>query len=235
MCPRALGHGGHGLSLSRNDMPEDRRLFETRRDSQAWLDWAREIQALCQTGLAFAQTHYERIRYQRLLEIASEMVSRHTRLDSREVLNVFQVQPGYATVKVDVRGAVVQNDQILLVREKADGRWAMPGGWADVGEYPSRMIAREIREESGYEARPVRVVGGVRRQPCGSAHGILPRLQGHFSVPVDRGSVGFQRRNAGCWFLSLRRPAAAFRASHQPGTSSGSPAPYRGSLPPRGF
>lgn len=147
------------MSLSRNDMPEDRRLFETRRDSQAWLDWAREIQALSQTGLAFAQTHYERIRYQRLLEIASEMVSRHTRLDSREVLNVFQVQPGYATVKVDVRGAVVQNDQILLVREKADGRWAMPGGWADVGEYPSRMIAREIREESGYEARPVRVVG----------------------------------------------------------------------------
>lgn len=124
-----------------------------------WLNWAREIQALCQTGLAFAQTHYERVRYHRLLEIASEMVAGHTGLDAQKVLATFLVQPGYATVKVDVRGAVVREDKILLVRERADGRWAMPGGWADVGEFPSEMIAREIREESGYEAKPIRVVG----------------------------------------------------------------------------
>lgn len=114
---------------------------------------------MCQTGLAFAQTHYERERYHRLMEIASEMVAGHTCLDKGEVLAAFSAQPGYATVKVDVRGAVIQEDRILLVRERADGRWAMPGGWADVGEYPSAMIAREIREESGYEARPVRVIG----------------------------------------------------------------------------
>jgi ADP-ribose pyrophosphatase YjhB (NUDIX family) len=114
---------------------------------------------LCQTGLAYAQTHYERIRYHRLLEIASDIVASHTCLDAREILVTFLVQPGYATVKVDVRGAVIQENRILLVRERVDGRWAMPGGWADVGEYPSEMIAREIREESGYEAKPVRVVG----------------------------------------------------------------------------
>jgi ADP-ribose pyrophosphatase YjhB (NUDIX family) len=124
-----------------------------------WLEWSREIQALSQTGLAFAQTHHERVRYHRLLELASEMISNRTCLASDEILTTFQVQPGYATVKVDVRGAVVCGDRILLVREKADGRWAMPGGWADVGEYPSTMIAREIREESGYEAKPVRIVG----------------------------------------------------------------------------
>lgn len=126
---------------------------------QPWLDWAREIQSLSQTGLAFAQTHYERIRYRRFLEIASEMVAKQSCLDRQDVLATFLVQPGYATVKVDVRGAVIRDDQILLVRELADGRWAMPGGWADVGERPSEMIAREICEESGYEARPVRVVG----------------------------------------------------------------------------
>lgn len=125
----------------------------------AWLDWAREIQGLSQTGLAFAQNRHERDRYLRLLEIAAEMVSRHACLDKQKVLTTFQVQPGYATVKVDVRGAVIQDDQILLVRERSDGRWAMPGGWADVGEYPSEMISREIREESGYEAKPVRIVG----------------------------------------------------------------------------
>lgn len=124
-----------------------------------WLEWSREIQALSQTGLAFAQTHYERIRYHRLLELASEMVSSQTCLEPGDILHTFQVQPGYATVKVDVRGAVVQGERILLVRERADGRWAMPGGWADVGEYPSDMIAREIREESGYVAKPVRLIG----------------------------------------------------------------------------
>jgi len=140
-------------------MPLDTPPSPAASGDHAWLDWAREIQSLSQTGLAYAQTHYERIRYHRLLEIASEIVSRHTCLDKEEVLSAFAVQPGYATVKVDVRGAVVRENRILLVRERADGRWAMPGGWADVGEYPSEMIAREIREESGYEARPVRVVG----------------------------------------------------------------------------
>ena len=114
-----------------------------------WLEWSREIQALSQTGLAFAQTHYERTRYHRLLELASEMVSSRTCLETDDVLRTFLVQPGYATVKVDVRGAVVRDDRILLVRERADGKWAMPGGWAEVGEYPSAMIAREILEESG--------------------------------------------------------------------------------------
>jgi len=124
-----------------------------------WLEWAREIQAMSQTGLAFAQTHYEYTRYHRLLELAAQMVSAQTQLPADEILTTFQVQPGYATVKVDVRGAVVRDGRILLVQERADNRWAMPGGWADVGEYPSAMIAREIREESGYEAQPFRVVG----------------------------------------------------------------------------
>ncbi|WP_244148770.1 NUDIX hydrolase [Desulfonatronum thiosulfatophilum] len=135
------------------------RQFMEHNPSTPWLEWSREIQALSQTGLAFAQTHYERVRYHRLLELASEMVASRTCLNPDEILRTFQVQPGYATVKVDVRGAVVREDRILLVRERADGRWAMPGGWADVGEYPSVMIAREIQEESGYEAKPFRVVG----------------------------------------------------------------------------
>jgi ADP-ribose pyrophosphatase YjhB (NUDIX family) len=69
------------------------------------------------------------------------------------------VQPGYATAKVDVRGAVVRDQRLLLVRERSDGRWSMPGGWADVGEVPSEMVAREVREESGFDVVAERVVG----------------------------------------------------------------------------
>jgi ADP-ribose pyrophosphatase YjhB (NUDIX family) len=69
------------------------------------------------------------------------------------------VQPGYATPKVDVRGAVVHDGQILLVQERVDGRWCLPGGWADVGETPAEMVVREVWEESGFEVVPRKVVG----------------------------------------------------------------------------
>ncbi len=60
---------------------------------------------------------------------------------------------GYATPKVDVRGSVFRDDQILLVKERADGLWTLPGGWADVNESPREAVVREIMEESGYHTR----------------------------------------------------------------------------------
>jgi ADP-ribose pyrophosphatase YjhB (NUDIX family) len=125
----------------------------------AWLSWAREIQSMCQTGLAYSTTGYESTRYRRLLEIAAEMVECHTGIPRDELIESFSVQSGYATVKVDVRGAVVSNSRILLVREKTDRKWSMPGGWADVGEHPSHMVAREVLEESGLVVSPKKVVG----------------------------------------------------------------------------
>ncbi|GAB7080814.1 NUDIX hydrolase [Megalodesulfovibrio paquesii] len=124
-----------------------------------WLAWAREMQAMSQTGLAYSKSDYDTQKYTRFMEIAAEMTALAASLPLPDVLEGFRIQPGYATVKVDVRGAVVHEGRILLVRETQDGRWAMPGGWADVGELPSAMIQREILEESGYEARPLRVVG----------------------------------------------------------------------------
>ncbi len=124
-----------------------------------WLEWAREIQALAQTGLAFSENGYEIQRNRRLLEIAAEIVAAHTRLPRELLVDNFLAQPGYATPKIDVRGAVVRNDQILLVQERTDGRWCMPGGWADVGEYPSEAVAREVWEESGFEVVPRKVIG----------------------------------------------------------------------------
>jgi len=124
-----------------------------------WLKWAREIQSLSQTGLAYSRNEYETSRYRRLLEIAAEMVEGHSGLSKEVVLRNFLVQPGYATAKIDVRGAVIREGMILLVQERADGKWCMPGGWADVGETPAEMVAREVLEESGFHVVPKRVVG----------------------------------------------------------------------------
>lgn len=124
-----------------------------------WLKWARELQALSQIGLTFSKNEHEVKNFQRLAEIAAEMVQARTGYDSAELLERFAAQPGYATAKIDVRGAVVREGKILLVQERTDQRWCMPGGWADVGEVPSAMVAREVLEESGFTVRPTKVAG----------------------------------------------------------------------------
>ncbi len=124
-----------------------------------WLDWAREIQSLAQTGLAFTQSHYDRQTFERYAQIAAEILAEHSDLDPVLIRKVFSLEPGYATPKVDVRAAVIREGRILLVCEKADGRWAMPGGWADVGDRPSQAAERETLEESGFEVQAAKLVG----------------------------------------------------------------------------
>lgn len=129
------------------------------KDSPRWLAWAREIQALSQTGLAYSEIDYDIQRYRRLIEIAAEIVERHTGIPREPLVQDFAAQHGYATPKVDVRGAVVREGKILLVQERRDERWCMPGGWADVGDAPAEMVAREVWEESGFEVVPRKVIG----------------------------------------------------------------------------
>jgi ADP-ribose pyrophosphatase YjhB (NUDIX family) len=124
-----------------------------------WLKIAREIQQLSQTGAAFAVTDYEKNRYKRLTEITAEIIDHHTDLEKESVQKVLMEQPGYATPKIDIRAAVIKDGKILLVQESTDNCWAMPGGWADVGDIPSEVAIRETKEESGYDVKPVKVIG----------------------------------------------------------------------------
>lgn len=128
-------------------------------DPPRWLEWAREIQSLGQTGLTYSDNHFDTQRYGRLTGIAAEIVHSHTGLATESLLQDFRTQPGYATPKVDVRGAVLRGGKILLVQEQVDGRWCMPGGWADVGDSPSEMVVREVWEESGFKVMPAKVIG----------------------------------------------------------------------------
>lgn len=124
-----------------------------------WFDWAREIQALSQTGYHYAENEYQKERYRRLSEIAAEMMSEYSGSDLDQILNLYITQSGYATPRVDVRGAVFMEDRILMVRERQDGGWTLPGGWADVGDVPSQAVEREVLEEAGFQVRAQRVIG----------------------------------------------------------------------------
>lgn len=123
------------------------------------LEWAREVQALAQTGYHYAPDDFEKDRCRRLMDIAAEMISENSGLEYLPLANAFREQIGYATPKIDVRAAIFRDRELLLVRERIDGGWTMPGGWADVGDRPSEAAEREAWEEAGFHVKARKVVG----------------------------------------------------------------------------
>jgi ADP-ribose pyrophosphatase YjhB (NUDIX family) len=140
-----------------------------------WLVWAREVQAIAQTGLTFNREGYDHERYLALQALAARMMASRGGAGPQMVENLFSQQSGYATPKVDVRGAVFRDGNILLVREIADaGRWTLPGGWADVGLTPAENVIKEVREESGFDVRVRKLAAAWDRT-----------RQGHTPQPFD--------------------------------------------------
>ena len=122
-----------------------------------WLKWARLLQAVAQNGLTFTSNPFDVERYEQIRQIAAEMLACRASVDVPAVLDLFVREKDYATPKVDTRAAVFKNGQILLVKERSDAKWSLPGGWADVCESPSESVEREVWEESGFEVEASRL------------------------------------------------------------------------------
>ena len=117
-----------------------------------WLEWSRRLQALAQNGLTYCTDPYDEQRYNELRSIAAEIMAAGAgRSDFASVLEGFKFEEGYATPKIDIRAAVFKDEKILLVKERSDGFWTLPGGWADIGDSPSLAAIREVKEESGFD------------------------------------------------------------------------------------
>ncbi|NUU60612.1 NUDIX hydrolase [Paenibacillus agri] len=123
-----------------------------------WLSWAKEIQAIAQTGLAYAKDVYDIERYQALRELSVDILAQYSFESKEKIRLAFAGEEGYCTPKVDIRGVVFREDKILLVREKLDGKWALPGGWADIAFSPSEVVVKEIAEEAGFQTEAVRLL-----------------------------------------------------------------------------
>jgi len=125
---------------------------------QKWLSWAKEMQAIAQSGLTYAKDVYDVERYQALRELSVDILANYS-FESKERIRLsFAGDKGYCTPKTDIRGVVFRDSRILLVREKLDGKWALPGGWGDIGFSPKEVAVKEIREESGFIAEAVRLL-----------------------------------------------------------------------------
>jgi ADP-ribose pyrophosphatase YjhB (NUDIX family) len=132
-----------------------------------WLEWAQKLQAIAQSGLTFSENPFDVERFKQVREIAAEIAASYAQVEHQYVLDLFSREVGYATPKIDVRGAVFQDNKILLVKEKFDGLWTLPGGYADIGESPSESVVKEILEESGYQTRAVKILAVYDRDRQG--------------------------------------------------------------------
>jgi ADP-ribose pyrophosphatase YjhB (NUDIX family) len=122
-------------------------------DEPQWLRIARELRAIAQTGLTFTADRFDRQRYERVRELAASMLAQGSGEQFEVIIEILREGWGYATPKVDVRGAAFVDGRVLLVREISDGHWTLPGGWADVNQSAAECVVREIAEESGFLAR----------------------------------------------------------------------------------
>ena len=118
--------------------------------SERWLEWAVELQSLAQAGLHYGKDVFDRERYERIREIAAEMVSHQSEIPVEKVKDLFCNETGYQTPKLDTRAAIFQDGKILLVKEK-DGRWSLPGGWCDVNVSVGENTVKEVKEEAGLD------------------------------------------------------------------------------------
>ena len=123
-----------------------------------WLDWARRLRGIAQNGLTYARDPFDVERYRQVQRLAAEIAAAGTGEAMEGLEELFAAETGYLTPKVDVRGAIFRGESVLLVKERSDGRWALPGGWADVDVTPAEAIEREVREETGLEAAAVRLL-----------------------------------------------------------------------------
>jgi ADP-ribose pyrophosphatase YjhB (NUDIX family) len=160
---------------------------------------------MSQNGLVHTKNPFDIERYERLGELAREMFAAIGDVPVNKIEEFFVPDRGYCTPKVDLRAGVFEDDRILLVHEKSDNRWSMPGGWADVNDTPSQGVRREIVEESGYIVDEVELVAVIDR----SAHPYKPRYPHHvyklffYGLPTGRTEISHLHETADARFFGL--------------------------------
>ena len=118
--------------------------------NEKWLQWAVELQAIAQAGFYYEQNIFDKERYERIREIAAEMVAYKSEISPDKIKDLFCCEIGYQTPKLDSRAAIFRDDKILLVKER-NGTWSLPGGWVDVNISVKENTVKEVKEEAGLD------------------------------------------------------------------------------------
>ena len=122
-----------------------------------WLKWAIELQFIAQAGLTYSKDSFDLMRFERIREISAEIMSLKSGLSLEHVREIFCNETGFQTPKLDTRAAIFRDDKILLVKENND-TWSLPGGWVDINESVKSNTIKEVKEESGFDVIPVKLI-----------------------------------------------------------------------------
>ena len=177
------------------------------------------LAALAQDGLTYAAGEYDLDRYRQVSRLAAELLSVLSG-QAGELAVELGRDSGYATPKIDVRGVIFDDQEhVLLMREKTDGRWSLPGGWADPGDAPSAAVTREILEETGYYSSAVKLIACWDRDLQGNPPPLpvhvyklffLCRREGPVQAPAALGTL-----DVGWFDLGALPPLSLGRVNHR--------------------
>lgn len=118
-----------------------------------------QLQAIAQTGKHYSKDVFDRERYEQLEEVSKKLTAQLTNGATSKKLDIFfDSDTGYVTPKVDIRAATFKDDKLLMVREKSNGKWSIPGGWGDVGYSAGEIATKETFEEAGIHVVPKRMI-----------------------------------------------------------------------------
>ncbi|MBD7912972.1 MULTISPECIES: NUDIX hydrolase [Clostridium] len=126
--------------------------------NEKWLTWAKKLQSIAQAGLEYSKDKYDLERFEQIRDISVEIMHEYTDIDNSKLYDLFCNEVGYQTPKVDVRGIIIKDEKILLVKESFDGKWAPPGGWAEIGLSIKENTIKEAKEEAGVNVIPKRII-----------------------------------------------------------------------------
>ncbi|NLM09922.1 MAG: NUDIX hydrolase [Clostridiaceae bacterium] len=165
-----------------------------------WLSWAKQLQSIAQAGLAYSKDKYDIERFQQIRDLSAEILNEYTGICKEKIKNLFCNETGYQTPKVDIRGVVFKDDKILLVKESIDDRWSIPGGWAEVNLSVKENIVKELKEETGLNVVPKRLIAVLDRSKHNhpvSPYGIYKifvlcdLINGEFEKNIETEDSGF--------------------------------------------
>jgi ADP-ribose pyrophosphatase YjhB (NUDIX family) len=188
------------------------------------LDLSRRLLALSQTGLHFTAEEYDRERYREIGDIAAQLLELQGDATADAVRSAWFVEDGYATPKMDVRGAIFRDGCVLLVRERTDGKWTLPGGWADVNDTPSAAVLKEIEQESGFTARINKLAAVLDRNKHNPPPSLFHSWKLFFVCEITGGTARTSYETTGVEFFPLdtlpelstgRSTAAQIRRTYQ--------------------
>jgi ADP-ribose pyrophosphatase YjhB (NUDIX family) len=118
-----------------------------------------QVLATAQAGLTYSRDPFDIGRFHALRDATAALIAEQSAQDPVRIADWIALDSGYPTPKLDVRALILnEQGQLLLVRERSDGCWTLPGGWCDIGDSPAGAVVREVVEETGLVCRAVQLL-----------------------------------------------------------------------------